>query len=55
MDFTQLRSLKLESLPNLMGVRSDVESQLLFNEKVRYDMVFLLILTTFTHACAFLG
>ena len=55
MDFTQLRSLKLQSLPNLMGFRSDVESQLLFNEKVRFDLVFLLILTTFTHACTFLG
>ena len=55
MDFTQLLSLKLRSLPNLMGFRSDVESQLLFNEKVRYDLVFLLVLTTFTHASTFLG
>ncbi|KAL0005763.1 hypothetical protein SO802_013324 [Lithocarpus litseifolius] len=37
MDFTQLRSLNLQRLPNLMGFRSDVESQLLFNEKVAFS------------------
>ena len=33
-DFTQLRTLDLQNLPNLMGFYSDVDSQLLFNEKV---------------------
>ncbi|KAM3693697.1 hypothetical protein ACJW31_07G003100 [Castanea mollissima] len=33
-DFSQLRSLDLQNLPNLMGFYSDVDSQLLFSEKV---------------------
>nr|XP_023920783.1 disease resistance protein At4g27190-like [Quercus suber] len=34
MDFTQLRSLNLEGLPNFMGFYPDADSQLLFNKKV---------------------
>ncbi|XP_030959735.1 probable disease resistance protein At4g27220 [Quercus lobata] len=37
MDFSQLRSLTLRNLPNLMGFYSDVDSQLLFNEKVAFS------------------
>nr|POE99971.1 putative disease resistance protein [Quercus suber] len=37
MDFSQLRSLDLQNLPNLMGFYSDVDSQLLFNEKVAFS------------------
>ena len=33
-EFTQLRSLDLERLPNLMGFHSDVDCHILFNEKV---------------------
>ena len=33
-DFTQLRSLYLQNLPNLVGFHPDADSQLLFNEKV---------------------
>ena len=33
-DFTQLRSLFLRNLPNLVGFHPDAVSQLLFNEKV---------------------
>ncbi|KAM4087566.1 hypothetical protein ACB094_07G003900 [Castanea mollissima] len=35
-DFSQLRSLDLQNLPNLMGFYSDVDSQLLFSEKVAF-------------------
>ncbi|KAK4596138.1 hypothetical protein RGQ29_014263 [Quercus rubra] len=37
MDFTQLRSLNLEGLPNFMGFYSDADSQLLFNKKVAFS------------------
>ncbi|XP_030957889.1 disease resistance protein At4g27190-like [Quercus lobata] len=37
MDFTQLRSLNLEDLPNLMGFCSDADSQPLFNKKVAFS------------------
>ncbi|XP_050277819.1 disease resistance protein At4g27190-like [Quercus robur] len=42
MDFSQLSSLTLRNLPNLMGFYSDVDSQLLFNEKVslKYDIFY---------------
>ncbi|KAF3958232.1 hypothetical protein CMV_016837 [Castanea mollissima] len=36
-DFSQLRSLDLQNLPNLMGFYSDVDSQLLFSEKVAFS------------------
>ena len=35
-DFSQLRSLHLQNLPNLMGFYPDVDSQLLFSEKVSF-------------------
>ncbi|XP_075673465.1 uncharacterized protein LOC142642908 isoform X2 [Castanea sativa] len=35
-DFSQLHSLDLQNLPNLMGFYSDVDSQLLFSEKVAF-------------------
>ncbi|XP_050274627.1 disease resistance protein L6-like isoform X2 [Quercus robur] len=35
-DFSQLRSLDLRNLPDLMGFYSDVDSQLLFSEKVAF-------------------
>ncbi|XP_065637906.1 disease resistance protein At4g27190 [Quercus suber] len=37
MDFTQLRSLNLEGLPNFMGFYFDADSQLLFNKKVAFS------------------
>ncbi|KAM3734366.1 hypothetical protein ACB098_10G010100 [Castanea mollissima] len=37
MDFTQIRSLNLEGLPNLMGFCSDADSQALFNKKVAFS------------------
>ncbi|XP_050274603.1 probable disease resistance protein At4g27220 [Quercus robur] len=36
-DFTQLRSLYLQNLPNLVGFHPDADSQLLFNEKVAFS------------------
>ncbi|KAM4110288.1 hypothetical protein ACB094_03G183700 [Castanea mollissima] len=35
--FTQLRSLRLRNLPNLMGFHPDADSLLLFNEKVAFS------------------
>ncbi|KAM3734383.1 hypothetical protein ACB098_10G010700 [Castanea mollissima] len=37
MDFTQIRSLNLKGLPNLMGFVSDADSQPLFNKKVAFS------------------
>ncbi|KAL0005771.1 hypothetical protein SO802_013332 [Lithocarpus litseifolius] len=37
MDFTQLRSLNLEGLPNLMSFCSNADSQPLFNKKVAFS------------------
>ncbi|XP_075641868.1 putative disease resistance protein At4g27220 isoform X2 [Castanea sativa] len=37
MDFTQIRSLNLYGLPNLMGFCSDADSQALFNKKVAFS------------------
>ncbi|XP_050274602.1 uncharacterized protein LOC126717203 isoform X2 [Quercus robur] len=36
-DFTQLRSLNLKTLPNLLGFCSNVDSQPLFNKKVAFS------------------
>ena len=49
-DFTQLRSLYLRNLPNLVGFHPDADSQLLFNEKVLLWLISSPILITFPHA-----